>query len=338
VSFRGDEGTDWGGIYRETLARATSDLFANYFRLNLPCPNRVQGQVDNADRFLPDPRQTSPSSISQLEFVGKMMGIALRTKNYLEFQYAPIVWKKLVGQAPTESDIASIDTTTMQHLQRVRDWNDPSTFAHLFDDDDEDGRGGPCFTLPSVTGDIVEVIENGRSISLTYENRCYYVQKAIEYRLHEYDVQCKAILRGLTHVVPQRALQLFTGVELEILICGDSNIEVEQLQKHTTYHGWNETDAGVTRFWRSFRKLSYKERSGLVRFAWGRSRLPKEEDWSTHGQPFKLTKKNGGDTVFPLAHTCFFQMEVPEYTNDSVCYKMLLFCATVGSGMGFGFA
>ena len=26
VTFRGDEGTDWGGIYRETLARATSDL------------------------------------------------------------------------------------------------------------------------------------------------------------------------------------------------------------------------------------------------------------------------------------------------------------------------
>ena len=52
VSFRGDEGTDWGGIYRETLARATSDLFAPYFALNVPCPNRVLGQVERRDQGL----------------------------------------------------------------------------------------------------------------------------------------------------------------------------------------------------------------------------------------------------------------------------------------------
>jgi hypothetical protein len=89
VTFRGEEGLDWGGVYRETLARATADLFAPYFSLNIPCPNRVHGQADNADRFLPNPSFTNPSSLSQLEFVGKLMGVALRTKNYLEFQYAP---------------------------------------------------------------------------------------------------------------------------------------------------------------------------------------------------------------------------------------------------------
>ena len=34
ATFRGEEGMDWGGLYRETLARATSDLFAPYFNLN----------------------------------------------------------------------------------------------------------------------------------------------------------------------------------------------------------------------------------------------------------------------------------------------------------------
>ena len=68
-------------------------------------------------------------------------------------------------------------------------------------------------------------------------------------------------------------------------------------------------------------------------------RLPKEEDWSSHGQPFKLTKKNGGDGAgYPLAHTCFFQLEVPEYSSDEVAVKRLKFCATIAAGMGFGFA
>jgi len=132
---------------------------------------------------------------------------------------------------------------------------------------------------------------------------------------------------------------LFTGLELEILVCGDSKIEVAQLQKHATYHGWSKDDIGVKRFWKAFGKLSYKERSGLIRFSWGRSRLPKEEDWDTHGAPFKLTKKSGGDSAgFPLAHTCFFQLEVPVYSTDEKCLEKLKFCATVAAGMGFGFA
>ena len=129
VTFRGDEGTDWGGLYRETLARATSDLFAKYFKLNIPCPNRVQGQADNVDKFLPV--QTSPSAITQYEFVGKLMGIALRTKNYLEFQYPPIIWKLLVGQTPLENDITSIDTTIMNHLMRIRNCSNKNDFLHI---------------------------------------------------------------------------------------------------------------------------------------------------------------------------------------------------------------
>lgn len=290
--------------------------------------------MDNADRYLPS--STSPAALDQYEFVGKLMGIALRTKNYLEFQYAPIVWKVLVGQAPTEHDIAMVDTTVMNHLRRVRGWDDETTFFSLFDDADDHQ---PSFTVPNTNGDTVDVVENGSHLPLTYSNRQYYVDKAIAYRCHEFDGQCRAIQRGLTSLVPHRALQLLTGVELEILICGDARIEVAQLKKHATYQGWDESEAGVVRFWNAFEQLNYKERSGLVRFAWGRSRLPKEEDWSTHGAPFKLTKKNGGDGAgYPLAHTCFFQLELPEYSSDEVALQRLRFVATTASGMGFGFA
>ena len=198
--------------------------------LNRPCPNRVSGQVDNADRFLPT--QTSPAAMDQYEFVGKLMGIALRTKNYLEFQYAPIVWKLLVGQVPTEHDIMMVDTTAMNHLKRVRSWDDESTFSSLFDEFDDNKV--PCFTVINANGETVDVIENGSNIPLTYSNRKYYVEKAIEYRCHEFDGQCLTIQRGLTSIVPHRALQLFTGVELEILICGDAKIEVAQLQLDMT--------------------------------------------------------------------------------------------------------
>jgi E3 ubiquitin-protein ligase HERC2 len=243
------------------------------------------------------------------------------------------VWKLLVGQIPTASDLMMIDTTTMEHIERIKSWDDPSTFQALHDEEKI------YFTVKTANGSFVDVIESGSTIELKFENREYYAKQAVEVRLCEFDVQCRAILRGLTSVVPQRALQLFTGAELEILICGDSKIEADQLKKHATYQGWTEQDQGVQRFWRAFEKLTYKERSGLVRFAWGRSRLPKEEDWSTHGSPFKLTKKNGGDSAgYPLAHTCFFQLECPVYSTDEIALQKLRFCATVAAGMGFAFA
>ena len=74
-------------------------------------------------------------------------------------------------------------------------------------------------------------------------------------------------------------------------------------------------------------QLTDKDRSQFLRFAWGRSRLPKEEPWS---RPFKLTYKNAGDELLPIAHTCFFQLELPQYTTDKVMHDRLLVAINYG--------
>jgi hypothetical protein len=61
----------------------------------------------------------------------------------------------------------------------------------------------------------------------------------------------------------------------------------------------------VERFWRVFRTMPDTDRSLFIRFAWGRARLPRPENWT---MPFKITRKGGGDNQLPIAHTCFFQV------------------------------
>ena len=104
-------------------------------------------------------------------------------------------------------------------------------------------------------------------------------------------------------------------------------MDVEVLRSHTTYHGYEKVCArtlrrvvvwcGVPRactaqdsrackwFFNALQSFTGEERSKFIRFAWGRSRLPKGASWD---KPFKLTKKNGGDAQLPIAHTCFFQV------------------------------
>ena len=42
------------------------------------------------------------------------------------------------------------------------------------------------------------------------------------------------MLRGLSFLIPPRALPLFSWSELETLVCGDKTVDVSLMQKHTT--------------------------------------------------------------------------------------------------------
>ena len=102
---------------------------------------------------------------------------------------------------------------------------------------------------------------------------------------------------------------------------------MEVLRRHTVYLGWTEHHEVVERFWRVMSQLTDKDRSQFLRFAWGRSRLPKEDPWP---RPFKLTYKNAGDEMLPIAHTCFFQLELPQYTTDKIMHDRLLVAINYG--------
>lgn len=67
-------------------------------------------------------------------------------------------------------------------------------------------------------------------------------------RAREFDAACSAMRRGLISVVPERALRLFTWRELEVLVCGDSYVDVDFLMTKATYQGWDAEADGVTTF------------------------------------------------------------------------------------------
>ena len=73
--------------------------------------------------------------------------------------------------------------------------------------------------------------------------------------------------------------------------------------------------------------LSDKDRSQFLRFTWGRSRLPKTEPWP---RPFKLTYNKMGDEMLPIGHTCFFQLELPQYSTDKIMHDLLLVAINYG--------
>jgi hypothetical protein len=96
-------------------------------------------------------------------------------------------------------------------------------------------------------------------------------------------------------------------------------------------------------FWDVMQTLSPEQKRNFVRFAWGRSKLPRGE-WPfaatsiTGGVrervKFKIVPKANSDGL-PLAHTCFFLIELPLYTSRDIMRQRLVTAIAYGAGEGF---
>jgi hypothetical protein len=57
------------------------------------------------------------------------------------------------------------------------------------------------------------------------------------FRLHEFDEQVAAVREGMAKVIPVPLLSLFSGYELETMVCGSPDIPLNLLKSVATYKG-----------------------------------------------------------------------------------------------------
>ena len=256
-------------------------------------------------------------------FIGNLIGITLRTKQLLPFELCPQIWKTIVGDVITEEDIEMIDEGFISTLHQIRNYEDgEDDFAYIFE---------LVFAILDSAGNEVELIPSGNQIPVTYQTRMKFCELAIEAKINEARIAAEAIANGVYALVPKRALSLFTWEQLELAVKGEPEISVDVLRRHTVYSGWTENHPVVQRFWRVMKELTDKDRSQFLRFTWGRSKLPKS-DWKMQ---FKLSYNRAGDEMLPIAHTCFFQLELPQYSTDSIMRDRLLVAFHYGSSGEF---
>jgi len=159
------------------------------------------------------------------------------------------------------------------------------------------------------------------------ENRHEYVQLAKQFRLHEFDQASNAVREGMSRVVPVPLLSLFTGFELETMVCGSPDIPLHLLKSVATYKGVEANSPLVSWFWDTMEEFSNAERSLFLRFVWGRTRLPRSiADF--RGRDFVLQimdKYNPPDDFLPESYTCFFLLKMPRYSCKRVLKEKLTY-------------
>ena len=176
-------------------------------------------------------------------------------------------------------------------------------------------------------GSTVELIEDGAANEVTFSSRGRFADLTISARLAEGAIQCDALLAGIASVVPSaRLLSLLSGRELERLICGEADVDVAALRAHTSYGATAAAGMPHVRyFWAVLESFTPEQRRLFLKFIWGRNRLPlTDEDWGEQRMRIHTLEKSNPNAYFPVAHTCFFSIELPKYTSRDNCYKKLL--------------
>mmetsp|Transcript_14542 Transcript_14542/g.49228 ORF Transcript_14542/g.49228 Transcript_14542/m.49228 type:complete len:152 (-) Transcript_14542:1964-2419(-) len=114
------------------------------------------------------------------------------------------------------------------------------------------------------------------------------------------------------------------------MACGSVDVSVEALRARTKYgEGVAAFEPHVRYFWQAMHAFSAKERAAFLRFVWGRSRLPATAaQWGDQWMRIHSMESADPDSRLPVAHTCFFSVELPRYTSARVAYAKLLYAVT----------
>jgi len=94
-------------------------------------------------------------------------------------------------------------------------------------------------------------------------------------------------------------------------------------------------------FWEVVAKLEKEDLARLIMFVTGTSKVPLDGFAELQGmngtQKFQIHRVAGDSSRLPTAHTCFNQLDMPEYDTCEKLHKLLLVAIREGSeGFGFG--
>ncbi|KAG3262427.1 HECT and RLD domain containing E3 ubiquitin protein ligase 2, transcript variant X1 [Ictidomys tridecemlineatus] len=314
VKFVGESVDDCGGGYSESIAEICEELQNGLTPLLIVTPNGRDESGANRDCYLFNPAARAPVHSSMFRFLGVLLGIAIRTGSPLSLNLAEPVWKQLAGMSLTIADLSEVDKDFIPGLMYIRD-NEATS-------EEFEAMSLP-FTVPSASGQDIQL--SSKYTHITLDNRAEYVRLAINYRLHEFDEQVAAVREGMARVVPVPLLSLFTGYELETMVCGSPDIPLHLLKSVATYKGIEPSASLIQWFWEVMESFSNTERSLFLRFVWGRTRLPRTiADF--RGRDFViqvLDKYNPPDHFLPESYTCFFLLKLPRYSCKQVLEEKL---------------
>ncbi|SCV01331.1 LAMI_0G10814g1_1 [Lachancea mirantina] len=326
ITFKGEAGVDAGGVTREWYQVLSRQMFNPDYALFLPVAS---------DKTTFHPNRTSgvnPEHLSFFKFIGMIIGKAISDQCFLDCHFSREVYKNILGKPVSLKDMESLDLDYYKSLIWILENDITGIIEETFSVETDDYGEHK----------IIDLIPDGRDIAVTEDCKQEYVQKIVEYKLHtSVKEQMDNFLLGFYAVIPKELIAIFDEQELELLISGLPDIDVDDWKNNTVYVNYTATCKQISHFWRAVRSFDTEERAKLLQFVTGTSKVPLNGFRELSGvngiSKFSIHRDYGSTERLPSSHTCFNQLDLPAYSSYETLRGSLLLAINEGHE-GFGIA
>ncbi|XP_053318908.1 E3 ubiquitin-protein ligase NEDD4 isoform X2 [Spea bombifrons] len=304
IEFDSEKGLDYGGVAREWFFLISKEMFNPYYGLfEYSATDNYTLQIN------PNSGLCNEDHLSYFKFIGRVAGMAVYHGKLLDGFFIRPFYKMMLQKAITLNDMESVDSEYYNSLQWILE-NDPTELDLRFTVDEE---------LFGQTRQH-DLKPGGSDIVVTNKNKKEYIHLVIQWRfVNRVQKQMAAFKEGFFELIPQDLIKIFDENELELLMCGLGDVDVNDWREHSKYkNGYASGHQVIQWFWKAVLMMDAEKRIRLLQFVTGTSRVPMNgfaELYGSNGPQLFTVEKWGTPEKLPRAHTCFNRLDLPPYES-----------------------
>ncbi|OTF81042.1 NEDD4-like protein E3 ubiquitin-protein ligase WWP1-like protein [Euroglyphus maynei] len=311
ITFKSEEGLDYGGIAREWFFLLSHEVLnPMYCLFEYASKNNYSLQINPASSVNPD-------HLLYFGFIGRFIAMALFHGKFIYSGFTLPFYKRMLSKKLVMKDIESIDPEFYNSLKWIKENSIEECGLELYFSVD--------FEIQSH-----DLCEGGADKRVDDSNKEEYLRLMTDWRFSRgQEEQTKAFLNGFNEVLPLEWLHYFDERELELLLCGMQEIDIDDWQKNTIYRHYTRNSRQIIWFWQFVREeCDNEKRARLLQFVTGTCRVPVggfAELMGSNGPQRFCIEKVGKENWLPRSHTCFNRLDLPPYKSYGQLVEKLNF-------------
>ncbi|KAJ1728971.1 hypothetical protein LPJ61_003753 [Coemansia biformis] len=318
VRFVGEEGVDEGGVQKEFFQLIVRDVFSAKYGIFRASDN------SRYHWFWPQ-AHPSQDALEEIRLTGQLIGLAVYNAVILDIHLPPALYKKLLRVPVTRDDLREVDPELYHGLTQLLRLSatELEALERTFEVE-YDSLGELC---------THELIPDGAQTLVTVDNRELFIDRYVDYVFNaSCERQFAEFKSGFDRICGASYVRFMRPQELELLVCGCSDLDFGALERSTIYDGgYTRSSAVIRHFWEVVAGFTDELKRKLLFFATSSDRVPIGGLSKLH---FVIAKNGGDSDRLPTSHTCFNVLLLPEYATMEKLRERLL--TAIHNSEGFG--
>jgi hypothetical protein len=306
IRLVGEEGVGHG-VTREWFRAIATQIFSS--RLFDRSDSKTQYLVINSDsaksvEIVAGRHRDTPDVFRA---IGGFLALCLVHQVTIGIDVSGMMFSKLMGQEITLEDAKRYEPELVNSFEEILKWSDEALLG-------------------------LEIEINRGIFLINRDNRKNLIKMKVNSLIEE-SVHLEDMRKGFQALLPTRLFESrVTGEDIRRRLLGEEYLDIEDMKKFARISGnLNKNSPRVKWLWNILRSFGTKDRKRFLRFVTGLESAPVGGFRSV---PIVVTSSAEKPDHLPKAHTCSYQIDLPEYPSEKVM-KIKLLRAIAEDQMGF---